>query len=70
MNYKDFLKNLHEQEWFQRFVKEELIPNTPRLDSWNPTKDNTDQWKHASGMREGYLMCLQMLGVRDGTGNP
>jgi hypothetical protein len=69
VKYKDFLKNLHEQEWFQRFSQEELIPNIPSVPEWSPGVDNTEQWKYASGMRSGYLICLQMLGVNDGTGD-
>ena len=69
MRYKEFLVKLREEEWFQRFLAEELIPDIPTLETFNPNSDNTDAWKYGSGVREGYLLCLQKLGVKHGTGN-
>ena len=66
MAYKEFLQQLHEQEWFSRFVKEVLIPGTPSIPTYNPSSDNTERWKYDCAMREGYLECLKNLGVKNG----
>lgn len=65
MAYSEFLKQLHEQVWFQRFVKEVLIPNTPTVPTYDPRKDNTELWKYDCAMREGYRECLRKLGVKN-----
>jgi len=64
MDSKAFLKRLHEEPWFQEFVKKELIPGTPEVPAYNPSKDNTERWKYDSAMAEGYRLCLQKLGLR------
>jgi hypothetical protein len=30
----------------------------PPLPQWDPQKDNTEEWKHASAMRQGFELCL------------
>lgn len=64
--YRDHLKRLHEEVWFQKFIETELLPATPTVPSYNPSADNTERWKYDSAAREGYLMCLEKLGVKNG----
>ena len=63
MAYEDFVKRLNEEQWFPRFIEDELIPNMPRVPNYNPAQDNTERWKYDSAMREGYRLCLKKLGV-------
>lgn len=64
MAFKDMIKRLHEDPLFQRFIKEVLIPGAPKVMPFNPSSDNTDQWKYHSGVREGYRLALSEIGVK------
>ena len=64
MAYADFIKRLNEEPWFQQFVDEVVMPDAPEIETFNPSQDNTEMWKYASAMREGYRLCLQKFGVR------
>jgi len=63
MDYKAYLKRLHEEVWFQDFVKDELLPGMPNVQEYNPSQDNTERWKYDCAMREGYRECLRKLGI-------
>jgi len=63
--YNEFLKRLNEEAWFQRFIEEEIRPDVPRVPAYNPASDNTERWKYDCGLREGYLLCLRKLGVKE-----
>jgi len=58
-----FIQKLHEEVWFQDFIKNELEPEIPIVPSFNPSEDNTDDWKQKSGLREGYLLALTKMGI-------
>ncbi len=30
----------------------------PELPPFNPNEDNTEQWKHVSGMQQGFDLCM------------
>ena len=64
MAYAEFVKQLHESDWFKKFIEEELLADMPRVPAYNPAEDNTERWKYDSGLREGYLLCLQKFGVK------
>lgn len=54
-------KQLYEnEEWFRLELKR-LEDETPSLPKFDPSRDNTDQWKYDSGLREGYLLLLAKL---------
>ena len=65
MAYKDFLIQLNGEEWFKRFAEDVLKANIPEVPTYNPREDNTDRWKYDSAMREGFLLCLNLLGVKN-----
>lgn len=65
MAYKEYLKRLHDERWFQQFVEEEMKPRIPSVPSYNPNEDNTSRWKYDSAMREGFLLCMSILGVKN-----
>ena len=66
MAYKDYLKVLNDELWFKQFIESEVKPNIPQVQAYNPSSDNTERWKYDSGMREGFLMCMTILGVKNG----
>lgn len=66
MAYKELIIRLTHDPEFQGFVKDELIPAMPTVPSYNPSNENVERWKYDSGMREGYLLALQLLGVKNG----
>ena len=43
-------------EWVDLIKKAEAA--MPHLPVWNATQDNTEEWKRASAMREGFDLCL------------
>lgn len=54
-------KELYEaEEWF-RLKLIELENEAPPIPKFDPSEDNTDQWKHDSGLREGYLLLLAKI---------
>jgi hypothetical protein len=63
--YKEFLVKLNGEPWFSKFAEDVLKPAIPEVPSYNPREDNTDRWKYDSAMREGFLMCLSLLGVKN-----
>lgn len=65
MSFNPYLKNLNDELWFQKFVKDELKPGIPEVPRYNPREDNTEVWKYDSALREGYLMCMRKLGVKN-----
>ena len=65
MAYKDFLTRLNDEEWFKRFVESELKPAIPQIQTYNPQSDNTERWKYDSALREGFLLCMAKLGVKN-----
>ncbi len=64
MDYRAFLKRLHEELWWREFVEKELKPGIPEVPAYNPSKDNTERWRYDSAMAEGYRLCLQNLGIK------
>jgi len=61
MEYRLQLKELYDSEdWFRDFIKQarESKPDTPRF---KPSDDNTDQWKHDSGIIVGYELLLNKI---------
>ena len=65
MAYNEYLKILNNEEWFTRFVESELKPAIPEVQTYNPHADNTERWKYDCAMREGFLMCMSILGVKN-----
>lgn len=54
-------KELYEsEEWFRLKLKE-LENETPPIPKFDPSSDNTDQWKYDSGLREGYRLLLAKI---------
>ena len=72
----ELLKQLHDQEEWFRSIIEEAYANQPELPTFTPGEDNTDDWKHKSGVRDGFLLALQFIdpyyrerGSHDGRNN-
>lgn len=65
MAYKDFLAQLNSEVWFQKFAEDVLKPSIPEVPTYNPSSDNTERWKYDSAMREGFLLCMSLLGVKN-----
>lgn len=58
--YLDKLKN---DELFQQILKNKILPKRPVIPSYDDTKDNTEKWKSASMMQQGFDLCLTSLGI-------
>lgn len=41
----------------------EINKGIPKIPTFNPEQDNTDQWKHDSGIRTGYEICMSHLNM-------
>ena len=55
------LKQLYDtEEWYQSIVND-AYENIPEVPQFTPGEDNTDEWKHKSGVRDGYLLALQHI---------
>jgi len=63
-NYREFVRRLHENEVFQQYAKDVLLPRTPPIKRWTPDAKEI-QWVYDSGMRDGYLLALSNLGFKD-----
>lgn len=35
----------------------------PQIPAWDSKADNADDWKHKTGMQEGFDLCLTTLGL-------
>lgn len=65
MAFNDYLRILNSDPLFKRFVESELKPKIPEVQTYNPNADNTERWKYDCAMREGFLMCMSILGVKN-----
>jgi hypothetical protein len=62
--YAPHLKALHNEKWFNEWIKDAKAecPVIPLFDPKN--HDDDREWKHKSGMIEGYKLLLSHLGVK------
>lgn len=60
--YTEHLAQLRAQAWFQKLLKEKLLPLCPDVPAYFPGREQAD-WEYGSGMRAGYLLALKHLGV-------
>jgi len=58
---KEFIEQLNNDPIFKEIIAKEVLPAMPEIPAY--TGDNTKQWKAQSMMRQGYILCLQKLGV-------
>lgn len=55
------LRVLYErEEWFRLWL-ESLKESQPKPPSFTPSSDNTDEWKHQSGISVGYELLLNKI---------
>jgi len=54
------LKEIAGHPEYQAMLKsaEKLMPSLPE---WDPTQDNTEEWKQKSAMRHGFELCLAIF---------
>jgi len=58
-----FLQEIRDHPAFAE-LKEILETNRPDIPGFDPLKDNTEEWKKESGMRQGYDLCLAQFKMR------
>ena len=63
------LKLLHEESWFQAYVKTDLLPSMPEMPEQfkgSTPEEIAIEAVKAAYMRQGYKYCLAKLGVKYG----
>lgn len=60
--HKVNLVPVKEQDWWKIF-EGDLINGVPEIPVYHPGRE-ADEWKYASGLKEGYKLALQHLGVK------
>lgn len=64
MDYSENLSSLRAQAWFQALLKDQMLPQSPKVPEYIPREDDPEgRWKYGSGLRVGYLLALKHLGV-------
>lgn len=58
-----FLKEIQENPLFPSLL-EHLKHNRPAVPVFDPIKQNEEDWKMKSGMRQGYDLCLSIFKIR------
>lgn len=56
---KDLMGN---QQWLDLIKAAEKM--RPEVPAWDPSKDNAEDWKHKSAMRDGWDLCWQVFVAR------
>lgn len=59
-NEEVFLRQLWEQPIWREML-ERIESKKPSIPRYDPKKDNTEEWKHASAIAKGYELCLAHL---------
>ena len=62
--YESFLLELNSNPMFQVMLKEKILPSRPQVPTYHPSKQNTEDWKYQSGLRDGFDIVLQLLKVK------
>ena len=62
VNIRAFLADIRQNPLFQAFLKTQVLPNMPPPKPWQGEQSAAD-WAHNTGLREGYLLAFQQIGV-------
>lgn len=61
--YESLLLEINSNPIFKQFVDKEVLPHRPTIPTYHPSKNNAEDWKYQSGLRDGFDLMLQLLKV-------
>ena len=59
-----WIQKLQSDPLWEQFIVRELMEKRPSIPNYNPNKDNTEQWKAASAMQQGFDLALGVLELK------
>jgi hypothetical protein len=58
-----FLEEIKGHPAFPELMKR-INTARPPIPEFEPNNDNVEEWKHQSGMKKGFNLCLAILNIR------
>ena len=58
-----FLEEVQNHPAFPELMKR-IDSNRPNIPEFDPNNVNEEDWKHKSGMKQGYNLCLALFNIR------
>ena len=58
-----FLQEIKEHPAFPELMKR-INNKRPPIPEFEPNKGNVEEWKHQSGMKMGFNLCLAVFNIR------
>ena len=62
--YESLLLEIHSNPIFKQYLEKEVLPRRPSIPTYHPGKNNVEDWKYQSGLRDGFDLMLQLLKVK------
>lgn len=59
---EDILLHLKSHHFWDEFERD-ILMHRPQIPTFDPDSPNTERWKKASGLQEGFDLCLQLLNI-------
>ena len=60
-NRMAWILKLQSDPLWEQFIVRELMEKRPSVPNYTPSNDNTEQWKSASAMQQGFDLALGVL---------